>query len=272
MITLDQAGRAADWATHVPAPPLLRTRVERATVVHYPEGFTARDWLIVPDPSAYVIVGEDTDGRHRARVVGPRSVAARFPLRGRRWMVAVRLVPGAVSGMGGGEAQEWTDRVADLADVVPARLRVRADDVAGASAVGTRDRLLSLLAAWARDLARPDWRVSAFLRSATPGARVSDVSDALGISARGLRAAVGRHAGLPPKRLLRIRRLHAAAWRIAHSGHALAGIASATGFVDQAHMTRDFVDLLGEPASAFRRRGAHADPYKSGRRRPCDTG
>ena len=117
---------------------------------------------------------------------------------------------------------------------------------------------------WVGDRDTPDWRVEALLRRANHRTRVREIAADLGISERGLRESVGREAGLSPKLLLRIRRLYQAAHTISSRRASLSRAATRAGFVDQAHMTREFLDLMGETPSAYRRRGLpDAVSYKS---------
>ena len=63
--------------------------------------------------------------------------------------------------------------------------------------------------------------------------------------------------GLAPKSLARMMRFHRAS-RLAQSGSRLgwAGIAAESGYADQAHLAREFVEFAGEPPTAWARRQA----------------
>ena len=90
--------------------------------------------------------------------------------------------------------------------------------------------------------------------------RVDDLRRHAGLSARALHARVSAAVGLSPKRALRIERLHAALHSVA-SGAGLSFAASAAGYSDQAHFTRDSRSLLFESPAAWLRRG-RADSFK----------
>lgn len=79
--------------------------------------------------------------------------------------------------------------------------------------------------------------------------------------------------GLAPKRILRIQRLHRSLALSQQGACGWAQVASGSGFADQAHMVREFVDLLGESPTVWRQRGGEAyrarlAPLLSGRRDP----
>ena len=77
---------------------------------------------------------------------------------------------------------------------------------------------------------------------------VEAVAAAIGITPRSLHRDVVTWTGLAPKTLGRILRLQAAVRLVSREpGVCLAGTAQAVGYADQAHMTRDFRDLAGEP-------------------------
>jgi methylphosphotriester-DNA--protein-cysteine methyltransferase len=95
----------------------------------------------------------------------------------------------------------------------------------------------------------------AHVQSTRGRASVQDVADAVGWSTRHLRAVYAEVVGLPPKRLARIVRIRQAVRRLrVPDPPGLAALALDSGFCDQAHMTREFQALLGEPPAAFARR------------------
>ncbi len=79
-----------------------------------------------------------------------------------------------------------------------------------------------------------------------PGARVTEVADALGLSARQLQRRVADAVGYGPKalaRILRFRRLQALAARPPVAP--LVDLAFDAGYADQAHMTAEVTRLAG---------------------------
>jgi AraC-like DNA-binding protein len=85
---------------------------------------------------------------------------------------------------------------------------------------------------------------------------ISMLSQAFGMSQRALRAWSLATLGMGLKRLLKIRRLHAALeMRLSGSCGTWSRTAAAAGYADQPHLVRDCRALLGEPPAAFVGRG-----------------
>ncbi|MBY0566588.1 MAG: AraC family transcriptional regulator [Hyphomonadaceae bacterium] len=87
----------------------------------------------------------------------------------------------------------------------------------------------------------------------------------LGASARTLRRRYKDQVGLSPKRLARLRRLDRVLRDLAEGGAALAQVAQAHGFFDQAHMTREILKLTGVTPGQLRRRSQGTPPHMA----PC---
>lgn len=82
-----------------------------------------------------------------------------------------------------------------------------------------------------------------------------DVSGRLGISPRTLHHVVTREVGLPPTRVLRIRRaLRAAHLGIVNGDVRWSVVAYRAGYADQPHLIREFNDLFGESPERYRAR------------------
>jgi methylphosphotriester-DNA--protein-cysteine methyltransferase len=91
------------------------------------------------------------------------------------------------------------------------------------------------------------------LRRPTP-ARVSEVASAVGRGPRRLERAFREHVGLAPKVLLRVARLQAVLRALrAVRVRSWAVAAADAGYADQAHLTREFVDLAGLTPTAYAR-------------------
>jgi AraC-like DNA-binding protein len=89
------------------------------------------------------------------------------------------------------------------------------------------------------------------------GGRVSRLSEwalAKGLAVETLSRGFARLYGVPPARFRGEWRARAAWMRIIGTTDTFAAIAAATGFSDQAHMTRSVVELTGAPPSDWRRR------------------
>jgi AraC-like DNA-binding protein len=92
--------------------------------------------------------------------------------------------------------------------------------------------------------------LAATRRLGFPGSRVDQLAEALGISDRQLRRRFHEAVGYGPKtldRVLRFRRLVAQAGAVAAGETDLARVAADLGYADQAHMSRDCVELSGLP-------------------------
>jgi AraC-like DNA-binding protein len=82
--------------------------------------------------------------------------------------------------------------------------------------------------------------------------RIGALSAKLGWSRRKLVENFRRDIGLPPKAIARIVRLNRVTAMARTSNPDWADIAAACGYADQAHMTREFSQLAGQPPQAWR--------------------
>lgn len=117
-------------------------------------------------------------------------------------------------------------------------------------------RRLTRIAARMIRAGRPDAAVGAAARAlSTPGARVRWLADELGFSERQLRRRFEAAVGYGPKTLQRVLRFQHFLARIDAPGPApdLAEVAFEAGYADQAHLTRECVELAGLPPAALAR-------------------
>jgi len=169
-----------------------------------------------------------------------------------------RLRPGALPMFTCFPASDFTDRSVAIEDIFGVRGRSLMEQLAGLKfpiqAVGVLSDFLSRgFASHSRVLQFPtDW-----------SDRVEDMAATAGIPVRTLHSRMMQHVGLSPKRVIRIERLHRAlaASQNRHAGWAQ--VAANSGFADQAHMIREFRDLLGESPTAWSRRSPSADLFKT---------
>jgi AraC-like DNA-binding protein len=143
-------------------------------------------------------------------------------------------------------------------------------DVMGRSAAELRDRLAEtrtqeervelLTLTVERRLGQPERLaeelVFAFARLSRADIRIADLACKVGMSREHFSKAFRREFGLAPKTFARVRRFTRALRRREREPWlGWAELAPACGYVDQAHMTRDFREFAGSPPAALGRRG-----------------
>jgi AraC-like DNA-binding protein len=85
--------------------------------------------------------------------------------------------------------------------------------------------------------------------------RVDRLAVESGVGMRRLQRLFHDHVGVGPKWVIRRYRLHEAAARAAAGGELdWVGLATELGYSDQAHLTRDFTALIGDPPARYARR------------------
>jgi len=158
-------------------------------------------------------------------------------------MVGVRLRPGIAGAVLGLPATELCDEAPDAYEVLG---REPTEALLAELEAGDDDphAILSRAVEAGADR-RPDPLVRAAITALDrPAARVAEVADELGVSARQLQRRVCDAVGYGPKtlaRVLRFRRLQA----LAASDPALVDLALDAGYADQAHMTAEVTRLAG---------------------------
>ena len=85
--------------------------------------------------------------------------------------------------------------------------------------------------------------------------RADTLADRSGLSVRALQRLFAEHVGVGPKWVIRHYRLNEVKRRMA-AGTAVdwAGLAAELGYADQAHLTRDFAAMVGEPPTRYAQR------------------
>jgi len=82
--------------------------------------------------------------------------------------------------------------------------------------------------------------------------RADTLAASAGLSLRSLQRLCAEHVGVGPKWLIRRYRLHEVTQRLdAGAPIDWAALAAELGYADQAHLTRDFAGLFGEPPTAY---------------------
>ncbi|GGM42655.1 DUF6597 domain-containing transcriptional factor [Promicromonospora citrea] len=179
-----------------------------------------------------VVVGADTGPVVARAGDGPSSRTS-----------GIRLRPGAAGAVLGLPAAEVRDQRVPLAAVWPDAGPALAEALAAADAPG---RLTLLAGAVRRRRAERDGLVAAAARLlGEPGARISAVAAALGVSERHLHRRTVDAVGYGPKTLARVARLRRLVALSSPGGPSLAERAVAAGYASQTHMSDEVRRLTG---------------------------
>ncbi|MFI9589444.1 helix-turn-helix domain-containing protein [Nonomuraea sp. NPDC052265] len=220
------------------------------------------------DPVDIAWVGRPGAGRRlRAAVAGLHLDAAELRQRGCTRGVWLTLTPPGAAALLGVPASALAGEVAELADVVPS-LADLPERLAACRSWAQRRALVErrLLAGLSRHGDRAARRSSRAALAALSGTdRVEEAARLLGCSRRHLSSAVRAEFGVTPKEYQRLVRFEAARARLvaaARSGAAgLADVAAASGFADQAHLTREWRAMAGcTPTEWLRTEGPAPQP------------
>jgi AraC-like DNA-binding protein len=215
-------------------------------------------YTVWPDGCASVALARDAEGA-RCLAIGPRLTAMRPPIAAGLRLWGFRLWPDAIASVLGIPARDFRDRI----DVAPASVLTRigeldtviphTDDVdlgLGALNEHLSDRLA--------DCPRPDLRIRAAVRAivaARGEIAMVVVAREANLGLRQLQRRFPDATGLTLREYARIRRLREAlARRLADGREGWSRVAAETGFVDHAHLTREFVALTGVQPSQVSRR------------------
>lgn len=217
--------------------------------------------LVVPYPHVHLTLRRDTaDDVLDAVVTG---VATRHQVRvleGEGSIFGVAFRPGVFRALLDGPVRLLTDRRLDARGFFGPDLPQQGD--VDCVEAWLRARLPPLHARAAQAVAAVD------LIMAHPElTRVDDLSKHLGCSVRQVQRLFAEHVGVPPKWVIRRYRLHEITQRLA-AGLAVdwADVAHELGFTDQAHLSRDFAKIFGEPPTYYARRYASPGPSSAERR------
>jgi AraC-like DNA-binding protein len=198
------------------------------------------------------------------RVVGQLERFMLLEPQDRSHSVGVRLRPAAAGPFLGVGAGEITGRTLEAGSVFGDR-RVRALRAAAESREPLGS-MLDLCERWLRDSPKPpDSVVSAvgMILASRGSVRLAEVHRRLGVHGRTLQRRFRAAVGLRPKQLARIARLQSVLLGLRRGGSAtLTEIALASGYADQAHLTREFKKLTGYTPGVWRQRShAFADLF-----------
>jgi AraC-like DNA-binding protein len=226
-----------------------------------PEGVThilpvGRTELVIDFGDPFVCLRGESDETLPSQVyLGQRTRPISVRGTGRTGLVIVSFHPWAASFFG--PADELSDRVTSLSDLVDAARCRQLEDEAGA-AVSTAERaraveelLLDLL-----PHALPDRRLVAALRRiqhARGDLSIDGLARSLDMSRRHLVRLFRNTVGVPPKTVARILRFQSAAC-LRRLGHSWSAVAHTAGFFDQAHLSREVRQLSGLTPTQLDRR------------------
>lgn len=228
-----------------PAPaPDLAPFIERYWAVEwdYPTPYRQK---IVPYPNVHVTV---RPGR-AAEVHGVPSRHVVKLLAGTGRVVGAAFRPGTFRAFAAGPVAALTDRSIPAADL-PALTGAPAEPVDIASL--ERWLRLALPRSEPEPAGRDAGAVVALVAADRTIARVEQLAAAAGSSVRRLQRLFAEHVGVPPKWVIRRYRLHEVTERMSGAVPIdWAGLAADLGYADQAHLSRDFADLFGEPPTRY---------------------
>jgi AraC-like DNA-binding protein len=261
MMTLDEGGWRRPNVRVVMPPAELRSVVEFFWTDEWIEGGSpGHSFRIVADDAAHILWylrGGAVLRTERISVAGARASHHDADLSGRCVMAGVRLVPGAIPVLFELPAFALTNRSVPLVSIIPSAGAIRVSGMRVATRGGLVDDLASLIADLWRGRAG-DSRAAWIANEARAGTTtVGSFARTFGMPPRTVRAWSAKTFGMGLKRLLKIRRLHAALELRLSSAHETWGqVAAGAGYADQSHLIRDCRALLGESPSEFVARGS----------------
>lgn len=229
---------------------------------------------VLTHPSAHLTVESGAGERHGFAL--PASllhgvVTRRFAilLAGKGRVFGVRLRPGGIGAFIGGDAARLTDHVVLAADIFGAEV-----DLLQANVLALDDDVDRARAADAFLLERvpehdPHYEellavVAVMLGDRRP-VSVEALARASGVSPRTLQRLFRRYVGVSPKWVLQRFRLQDAVARIdAGDVVDLSTLAAELGWYDQAHFSRDFIDVVGLSPGLYLRQARRPRPVPEG--------
>ena len=212
----------------------------------------------LPDGRTLFVFRKVTGDRGDISVAGPRTHAYTKDAGGIERAVVIQFKPGWAGAVLGVAASRLTDHVVALEDIWGNAARTLLAELLSAD---SPDALLARITqAFAARL--PEISETSSARLASHAAQllerdetsVEAVAARLGVTARHLRRAFTDTVGIGPKNFARTARLRRAV-RHTQSSHNWGRIAADAGYYDQAHLARDFRELMGVTPGAYLERG-----------------
>jgi AraC-like DNA-binding protein len=264
MILFDQAGAGERRSKIMPPDPALKSFVEHFWVQRAPVPNALQSpWRIVPDVNpqliAVVSCGPGQLKNARCVIVGARSRFADISQANRLVTLGAQLHPGSLPLLTRLPASDFTDQSVSIEEVLGARgnclIERLNEQRSAAQALHVLSQFLCIEFAGQKAFPLVDTLLT--------HDRARDLAAVLGLPSRTLYARMKEQVGLAPKRLLRIRRMHRVLSIRRERQMPWAQISTFCGFADQAHLVREFQDLLGESPRTWQARAALADLFKT---------
>lgn len=265
MILFDQAGAGELGSTLMPPNSGLKDFVEHFWIQCTPATTACTPWRIVPDASPHIIVSVARGSRclenARCLVVGARSRFVDVSLSNRALTLGVRLLPGALPLLTRLPASDFTDCSRSLEDSFGTQGKALTNQLADQRSTTQALNLLSDFLSQALRNERPYYYEIGSLASHVDS--VENLAAMLGVPHRTLYVRMKEQVGLSPKRLLRVQRLHRALAIRRTQPTPWSHVSAICGLADQAHLVREFQELLGEAPGAWEQRAFAGDFYKT---------
>jgi|GEM_PF-6858544 len=242
----------------MPCPPGMDSWVAYAwSLQHTGRDKAAAHYRAVPDACTDVVLDGQTG---KAWFYGSLSQPVDIAITPGNFIFGIRLAPQVLPALAGQPAGAFQDAVPSLEelglDALASTLRRQVEQGWNASWEGFWNELARQV-----NPARLPHRAGRVLEAAFDAAasgQVDVLSRSANLSARQLQRVVHEQVGLSPKRLLRILRFQQALRAVRDAPLPFTHIAAESGYADQAHMIREYVELSGESPGFWRerRRGA----------------
>lgn len=230
---------------HPPEP--LAPFVEHFWTTHWDlRGLPSYDQDVLPHPSVNLVLEPG-----RSEVVGVMTGKFTRRLEGLGRVFSAMFLPGGFSAFYDQDVSTLTDRRVPMHELFDFDIAALETEVFEHATDDTQ-RLDALVRALSACNPRQDpgakqaQAITALIVEDPDILRVDDVAERVGIGVRTLQRLFARHVGVSPKWVIRRKRLHEAAERLADPEPPdFASLAADLGYADQAHFIRDFRALVG---------------------------
>ncbi|HET9960389.1 MAG TPA: helix-turn-helix transcriptional regulator [Polyangiaceae bacterium] len=212
----------------------------------------------LPDGRTLFVFRKLAENHGDLSVAGPRTQAYTKEAGGIQRAVVIQIKPGWAPAMLGVGARRLTDHVVSLEEIWGSSARsLLADLLSTGSADAAIERITHAFATrlpLISESASARLARRAVLLLEEQETSIESLAARLGVTARHLRRAFTDTVGIGPKEFARSARLRRAV-RHTSTSHTLGRIAADAGYYDQAHLARDFRELLGVTPSSYVKHG-----------------